>query len=1120
MRNWSSRYIMLTGPTLSYKLKADSKDVRGAFDLSPGCIVTEVNEESMGIKGKKIFSFWIVWPQDKHGNPDDDKSAEKGHPPPNQPATINAASEESDDEEETLRPKDLKQIVASEVLTHKKQQQQVEEQIERHQAYDRNLSVGMKVAALSVGGVVIGALTAGVGLVPYITVVGLAAVAGGGAVALQFRKPSDSRLILAAESMQEAMEWKTAIERQISQLEENRKPMLPPSANAQAISSIIGMSAPGGGGMWKCVEVCEGMRLLEQTDPADLTRCMKAQIVVRSTPVAAFLSLMEGIHFWPKGGSFKVVKSWDDHADIIGVTAKSECAVGRFGARKTVTRRLCLSRFWKLDDDGIYLVTLNSTKYEDFPTSVDATSNSDSLVATNRKRKKGKEDTIPTSPSSSAGKGANLDTTDTGPTVNAVITVAPRKDHVEYDDDLAEALVTVTVQTSTTGDWQPGELDAFLKDFLTHHLLEMKQYLLYARFGLEERGMNEGIAGMGMGLGLGSTSGELSTGPLPTVGWSGEEALFEPTSPTSRQRSAVHMLAAPSDDSLEVGVRTALQRSRSLPIVISPADQLLQQQQHQQQQQQQQQQLLQQLRPSPVKHTQEGGADERHTLAKEIDPYQSQSQSQSQSQQSFPEVAPLHRDSTRGHPNGRMHGLIRRLGGSRTRDVGEEGVVGAPTWRTSPSSPTHAESQGQGDSRDQNQTTSQAVAAKRKLSLRKSLISLSPFGYKPDGKEGKEGVAVGAAGGAVGGITLSRTRSNSPLQLHSPSNAGISINAGAGAGEIGKGVAAGAVAGSGSGSGSGTPGSTLKRKGRLFKEESSALRGQIAAKEYEVQRISKDLERKLEKAQVLSLATVGVSAVGSAPSSAAASVTTPPTMVVSVSAPLSAEAAAAAASRPSLEDDKGLKFLKTEISDASHNLQGQAAELAQLKSKYVALTGLSYEQSGRRKGALSRLRAFGSSSSGHGGGAGGSGRYGSDSQASAASTGSGSGSGSGSGGGNGSSRHGGLPGAGSSGGGGNGSHNATQSLSTGLGTGAAGAAVRRNLYSNGGGSGGGSGTGTGHTRGSRLPSHWQPTRMERIDSYNVSKNTDADVMVNIMVVAMFLLSLVATIGLANVISLI
>ena len=74
MRNWSSRFIMLNGPTLSYKLKSDAKEVRGAFDLTTGCIVTEVNEETMGIKGKKIFSFWIVWPQDKHGKdkPEDD----------------------------------------------------------------------------------------------------------------------------------------------------------------------------------------------------------------------------------------------------------------------------------------------------------------------------------------------------------------------------------------------------------------------------------------------------------------------------------------------------------------------------------------------------------------------------------------------------------------------------------------------------------------------------------------------------------------------------------------------------------------------------------------------------------------------------------------------------------------------------------------------------------------------------------------------------------------------------------------------------------------------------------------------------------------------------------------
>lgn len=143
--------------------------------------------------------------------------------------------------------------------------------------------LGMKVAALAVGGVVVGALTAGVGLVPYITVVGISAVAGGGAVALQFRRPSDSRLILATDTIQEALEWKAAIERQILKLEEGRKPMLPPSADPHVISSIIGMSTGGGG--WQCVKIHEGMRILEQTVPAVGTCCRKAQLVVRSTPV-------------------------------------------------------------------------------------------------------------------------------------------------------------------------------------------------------------------------------------------------------------------------------------------------------------------------------------------------------------------------------------------------------------------------------------------------------------------------------------------------------------------------------------------------------------------------------------------------------------------------------------------------------------------------------------------------------------------------------------------------------------------------------------------------------------------------------------------------------------------
>jgi hypothetical protein len=38
--------------------------------------------------------------------------------------------------------KDLKQIVQSEMLEHKLQQQKVEEEIERHHKYDSNISLG------------------------------------------------------------------------------------------------------------------------------------------------------------------------------------------------------------------------------------------------------------------------------------------------------------------------------------------------------------------------------------------------------------------------------------------------------------------------------------------------------------------------------------------------------------------------------------------------------------------------------------------------------------------------------------------------------------------------------------------------------------------------------------------------------------------------------------------------------------------------------------------------------------------------------------------------------------------------------------------------------------------
>lgn len=150
MRNWSSRYVMLNGPKLSYKVKADSPIVRGTFDLAPGCIITEVLEDSMGIKGKRLYSFWIVWPHDKHDKISDEKDVTQ---------TEDSDDEEHKEDSNKLKPKDLKhivqsdfmnqkkdlkQIVQSEMMEHRLQQQKVEEEIERHHKYDHNISLGEK----------------------------------------------------------------------------------------------------------------------------------------------------------------------------------------------------------------------------------------------------------------------------------------------------------------------------------------------------------------------------------------------------------------------------------------------------------------------------------------------------------------------------------------------------------------------------------------------------------------------------------------------------------------------------------------------------------------------------------------------------------------------------------------------------------------------------------------------------------------------------------------------------------------------------------------------------------------------------------------------------------------
>lgn len=302
------------------------------------------------------------------------------------------------------------------------QRRKAEDQLQRHQTEDASLNLGVRVAAVTVGGVVVGALTAGIGLVPYMAVVGIVAAASGGAVAFQYRRPSDSRLILASDDLEYISMWRAAIEEEIIKVEMHGKPLLPANADVNVISHILGISGAGGLGGWTRVGIIEGMRIMEQKEAVDGYSCRKAQLVVKCSPTNAFMVIMDVGHLqYPRNGSVKVhinkylsnlcdlivfcgeqvANHVDDHVDILEVNClqprsrndplykpksgmfssfdlfadtntelldhhgsgscsrhyqSSSCADGQ-----SVRVTGFLSRFWRLDDDGSYIIILTTT---------------------------------------------------------------------------------------------------------------------------------------------------------------------------------------------------------------------------------------------------------------------------------------------------------------------------------------------------------------------------------------------------------------------------------------------------------------------------------------------------------------------------------------------------------------------------------------------------------------------------------------------------------------------------------------------------------------------------------------------------------------------------------------
>jgi hypothetical protein len=143
----TKRYFLLSKDKISYKMKKDSFDIRGTYDLDPGCKLTDVVEEKAGsIKGKRSYYFWIVWPHSKNNkdnNTNDTNIIKDNNGDESEP-------EEHDNDDENIRQKNLKSIVQLEEKNHNIQLKKVEDQLKKHHAHDQHVNLGAKLGAAGI----------------------------------------------------------------------------------------------------------------------------------------------------------------------------------------------------------------------------------------------------------------------------------------------------------------------------------------------------------------------------------------------------------------------------------------------------------------------------------------------------------------------------------------------------------------------------------------------------------------------------------------------------------------------------------------------------------------------------------------------------------------------------------------------------------------------------------------------------------------------------------------------------------------------------------------------------------------------------------------------------------
>ena len=297
---------------------------------------------------------------------------------------------------------------------------------------------GTKVAAVSGAAITAGILTAGIGLVAGLVFVGITAAAGGSGAVVGgkvFDKAKEKyyerenqklfHLILAANTHEEAMQWKIAVEMVIKEqvadedesaswrlntvlsAEDGRIPSTASPKRGSPTKDRVSNDgstfyvpssswAPiqGGGGLalWGALGGGGSLRIYREEEQTNLAfpaipqfrsdvgfvgqpfPPLKASLALNAKSLDAFMSLMCSGRInkpttppVPNSGqiaSFRIIETMNDHLDVIHLIFRPIYLFPSWAA----PRDFVLYRFWKHDDDGTYQIYFDSVEHVDCPT--------------------------------------------------------------------------------------------------------------------------------------------------------------------------------------------------------------------------------------------------------------------------------------------------------------------------------------------------------------------------------------------------------------------------------------------------------------------------------------------------------------------------------------------------------------------------------------------------------------------------------------------------------------------------------------------------------------------------------------------------------------------------------